>query len=516
MEGSSNQSITKNTTPTPEAELNPQRVKALLNKLHEEFNASKTETDPIKVKEHLAKVDKIKRVLKIYHDQQKQRQGGDLAHVASGNAQSQQTSHQPAISTQSGTDSSVAMTAAATSSVQSPLVNLQPSSHSQAHAPPQDNVTSQFPQIQSPAPQRPNSASPDAQKITVEKYNQVKSVLKDLAEKVQSLTLAKERETDPTRIQAMEKTLTESRVQLQQYHKGALYMRKVLMDSGRLAANATPVSSPRPVTAATTATTTATTAATTATTTAAPPIALDISSATTHQQNSSIERITSPAPPKISNADQQSSSHPKLTLPQAIPNSSAITVNKKLPSPISNESKPTPSPTSTKPPAVTKTSSATKAPTAISQPSTANTTTTTKRPQISTNPTTTSSTNLVNSLRAFGNLPTVSTSIPDNDGRVLTKRKLNELITNLSIDQGDTKPSVDNDVEELFLDLADEFVRSVMGFSCNLAKHRKLDKLDIRDVLLNLERNWGIKVPGYMPDEIKPARRWPKKPDHKN
>lgn len=56
----------------------------------------------------------------------------------------------------------------------------------------------------------------------------------------------------------------------------------------------------------------------------------------------------------------------------------------------------------------------------------------------------------MNSLRAFGNPPTVPTNIPDNDGRVLTKRKLNELITNLSVDQGDTKPTVDNDVEELF------------------------------------------------------------------
>ncbi|CCG25434.1 hypothetical protein CORT_0C00560 [Candida orthopsilosis Co 90-125] len=490
MEGSSSQNILQNTTPTPEAELNPQRVKVLLNKLHQEFNASKTETDPVKAREHLAKVDKIKRVLKIYHDQQKQRQGVDSGSVSSSVSQSQQISHQsttPSINTQS--TSNVAPVVA-TPSVPSPLPASLSSSQNQPHIASQDTVRSQSPQVQSPAPQRPNSNTPDAQKITIEKYNQVKSALKDLAEKVQSLTVAKEKETDPVRIQAIEKSLSESRIQLQQYHKGALYMRKVLMDSGRLTANATPVPSPRPPVA----------------------IATDGSGASSQSQTSTNERTASPVPSKFINSGQQPSQN-KPALPQPTPNATASAVNKKLSSPIPNETKPSPSPTSAKPSTTTKASSTVKAPTSTPQGSSSNTTA--KRPQVSTNTTTTSSSNLVNSLRAFGNSPTVPTNIPDNDGRVLTKRKLNELITNLSVDQGDTKPTVDNDVEELFLDLADEFVRSVMGFSCNLAKHRKLDKVDIRDVQLNLERNWGVKVPGYMPDEIKPARRWPKKSDQK-
>ncbi|CAI5758200.1 unnamed protein product [Candida verbasci] len=105
-------------------------------------------------------------------------------------------------------------------------------------------------------------------------------------------------------------------------------------------------------------------------------------------------------------------------------------------------------------------------------------------------------------------------NIPDNDGRVLTKRKLNELINNLSVDQGDTKTTVENDVEELFLDLADEFVREVLEFSCKLAKHRKLDKVDVKDVQLNLERNWNMRIPGYTNDEIKAARKWSSKPEY--
>ncbi|KAK9380297.1 transcription initiation factor TFIID subunit A-domain-containing protein [Kockiozyma suomiensis] len=102
--------------------------------------------------------------------------------------------------------------------------------------------------------------------------------------------------------------------------------------------------------------------------------------------------------------------------------------------------------------------------------------------------------------------------------RVLSKRKLSELVKDiigttssvngvpLQTDERDT--SIDGDVEELLLDLADEFVTSVASFSCRLAKHRKSSTLDVKDVQLHLERNWNIRVPGYNADEIRSVRRW--------
>ncbi|KAK9238268.1 transcription initiation factor TFIID subunit A-domain-containing protein [Lipomyces kononenkoae] len=102
--------------------------------------------------------------------------------------------------------------------------------------------------------------------------------------------------------------------------------------------------------------------------------------------------------------------------------------------------------------------------------------------------------------------------------RVLSKRKLSELVkdmigtsssTNgvpLLGDERDT--NIDGDVEELLLDLADEFVTSVASFSCRLAKHRKSNTLDVKDVQLHLERNWNIRIPGYNADEIRSVRRW--------
>lgn len=99
-------------------------------------------------------------------------------------------------------------------------------------------------------------------------------------------------------------------------------------------------------------------------------------------------------------------------------------------------------------------------------------------------------------------------SIPDNAGRVLTKRKLNELVNTIGADEGDGKTNIDGDVEELLLDLADEFITSVTGFACRLAKHRKMESVDVRDVQLHLERNWNIRIPGYAMDEIKSTRKW--------
>lgn len=92
--------------------------------------------------------------------------------------------------------------------------------------------------------------------------------------------------------------------------------------------------------------------------------------------------------------------------------------------------------------------------------------------------------------------------------RVLNKRKLRELVRYVASDEGDAEVTIDGDVEDLMLDLADEFVTSVTSFACRLAKHRKSDMLDMRDVQLNLERNWNIRLPGYAADEIRSTRKF--------
>jgi transcription initiation factor TFIID subunit 12 len=89
--------------------------------------------------------------------------------------------------------------------------------------------------------------------------------------------------------------------------------------------------------------------------------------------------------------------------------------------------------------------------------------------------------------------------------RVLSKRKLSELVT--SVVGSDKEAAIDGEVEELLLDLADEFVTSVTSFACRLAKHRRSDTLEVRDLQLHLERNWNIRIPGFSADEIRSVRR---------
>jgi len=92
--------------------------------------------------------------------------------------------------------------------------------------------------------------------------------------------------------------------------------------------------------------------------------------------------------------------------------------------------------------------------------------------------------------------------------KVLSKRKLSELVKTVGADEGDGETTIDGDVEELLLDLADEFVTNVTGFACRLAKHRKSENLDVKDIQLHLEKNWNIRIPGYSSDEIRSVRKW--------
>lgn len=91
------------------------------------------------------------------------------------------------------------------------------------------------------------------------------------------------------------------------------------------------------------------------------------------------------------------------------------------------------------------------------------------------------------------------------ENRVLGKRKLRELV--LSVIGLENEGMIDGDVEETLFDAADEFVTSVTSFACRLAKHRKSEKLESKDIQLHLERNWNIRIPGYSADEVRSVRR---------
>ncbi|KAI0683005.1 transcription initiation factor TFIID subunit A-domain-containing protein [Cytidiella melzeri] len=78
------------------------------------------------------------------------------------------------------------------------------------------------------------------------------------------------------------------------------------------------------------------------------------------------------------------------------------------------------------------------------------------------------------------------------------RRSIQDLVASI-----DPNVRIEPEVEDLLLDIADEFIDSVTNFSCRLAKHRGGDTLEVRDLQLHLERNHNLRIPGFASDETR-------------
>ncbi|KAG9493121.1 hypothetical protein GDO78_001178 [Eleutherodactylus coqui] len=86
--------------------------------------------------------------------------------------------------------------------------------------------------------------------------------------------------------------------------------------------------------------------------------------------------------------------------------------------------------------------------------------------------------------------------------KVLTKKKLHDLVREV-----DPNEQLDEDVEEMLLQIADDFIESVVSAACQLARHRKSNTLEVKDVQLHLERQWNMWIPGFGSEEIRPYKK---------
>ncbi|XP_015230660.1 PREDICTED: transcription initiation factor TFIID subunit 12 [Cyprinodon variegatus] len=60
---------------------------------------------------------------------------------------------------------------------------------------------------------------------------------------------------------------------------------------------------------------------------------------------------------------------------------------------------------------------------------------------------------------------------------------------------------------QMLLQIADDFIESVVTAACQLARHRKSNTLEVKDVQLHLERQWNMWIPGYGSDEIRQFKK---------
>ncbi|XP_072933494.1 transcription initiation factor TFIID subunit 12 [Epargyreus clarus] len=102
---------------------------------------------------------------------------------------------------------------------------------------------------------------------------------------------------------------------------------------------------------------------------------------------------------------------------------------------------------------------------------------------------------------------------PANDANpqlLISRARLQELVREV-----DPTLQLDEEVEDMLLQMADDFIDTSMNSACALAKHRHAPCVELRDVQLILERHWNMWIPGFGNDELRPYKRAPVTEAHK-
>ncbi|KAG1665314.1 putative cytochrome P450 49a1 [Nymphon striatum] len=131
-------------------------------------------------------------------------------------------------------------------------------------------------------------------------------------------------------------------------------------------------------------------------------------------------------------------------------------------------------------------------------------------PTAVTHPVVTSGMTMINSVTKLTSTPMASAAVTSSnisgsismEDQVLNKIRLQDLVK--EVDQNE---QLDEDVEDILLKITDDFIENVVSNSCNIAKHRKSNILEVKDVKLNLEHNWNMWIPGFGSDDIRPYKK---------
>uniref|UniRef100_A0A2C9JVR7 Transcription initiation factor TFIID subunit 12 n=1 Tax=Biomphalaria glabrata TaxID=6526 RepID=A0A2C9JVR7_BIOGL len=110
------------------------------------------------------------------------------------------------------------------------------------------------------------------------------------------------------------------------------------------------------------------------------------------------------------------------------------------------------------------------------------------------------------SVRQSSSNSQAATSSVNNQGSVssgvLDKARLRDLVKEV-----DPLEQMDDDVEDVLLQVADDFIENIVSASCQLARHRRSNTLEAKDVQLCLDRGWNMQVPGFGSEELRPYKK---------
>jgi len=84
----------------------------------------------------------------------------------------------------------------------------------------------------------------------------------------------------------------------------------------------------------------------------------------------------------------------------------------------------------------------------------------------------------------------VTAGASSGESQILDKKRLQELVKEV-----DPNEQLDEDVEDLLLHIADDFIEQTVTASCSLAKHRRAPAVEVKDVQLVLEKKWNMWIP---------------------
>jgi transcription initiation factor TFIID subunit 12 len=95
-----------------------------------------------------------------------------------------------------------------------------------------------------------------------------------------------------------------------------------------------------------------------------------------------------------------------------------------------------------------------------------------------------------NNVNDGANLKRPAPAGTSSDTQVLDKKRLQELVKEV-----DPNEQLDEDVEDLLLHIADDFIEQTVTASCSLAKHRRAPAVEVKDVQFVLEKKWNMWIP---------------------